>query len=78
MPLPDVEAAIAEARYALDSLGAVGVKLATNVYGQYLGDSVLDPLMQFLSERQALVILHPHKPSPVNAGVMQQTPLAMQ
>ena len=78
LPLPDVDAAIAEARYALDSLGAVGVKLATNVYGQYLGDSVLDPLMQFLSERQAVVILHPHKPSPVNADVMQQTPLAMQ
>ena len=78
LPLPDVEAAIAEARYAIDSLGAVGVKLATNVYGQYLGDSLLDPLMQFLSDRHAVVILHPHKPSPVNTGVMQQTPLAMQ
>lgn len=78
LPLPDVDAAIEEARYALDSLGAVGVKLATNVYGQYLGDSVFDPLMQFLSERKALVILHPHKPTPVNAEVMQQTPLAMQ
>lgn len=78
LPLPDVNAAIAEAKYALDTLGAVGVKLATNVYGQYLGDSVLDPLMAFLSERQALVILHPHKPSPVNENVMRQTPLAMQ
>ncbi|MBQ3717537.1 MAG: amidohydrolase family protein [Paludibacteraceae bacterium] len=78
LPLPDVDAAIAEARYAMDSLGAVGVKLATNVYGQYLGDSVLDPLMQFLSDRHAVVILHPHKPTPVNAQVMQQTPLAMQ
>lgn len=78
LPLPDVDAAIAEARYALDTLGAVGVKLATNVYGQYLGDSVLDPLMAFLSKRQALVILHPHKPSPVNEAVMTQTPLAMQ
>ena len=78
LPLPDVDAAIAEARYAMDTLGAVGVKLATNVYGQYLGDSVLDPLMQFLSDRHAVVILHPHKPTPVNAGVMQQTPLAMQ
>ncbi len=78
LPLPDVQAAIAEARYALDTLGAVGVKLATNVYGQYLGDSVLDPLMQFLSDRHALVILHPHKPSPVNGKVMSQTPLAMQ
>ena len=78
LPLPDVDAAIAEARYAMDSLGAVGVKLATNVYGQYLGDSALDPLMQFLSDRHAVVILHPHKPTPVNADVMQQTPLAMQ
>ena len=78
LPLPDVNAAIEEAKYALDTLGAVGVKLATNVYGQYLGDSVLDPLMAFLSERKALVILHPHKPSPVNESVMLQTPLAMQ
>ena len=78
LPLPDVNAAIQEARYALDTLGAVGVKLATNVYGQYLGDSVLDPLMSFLSERHALVILHPHKPTPQNADVMHQTPLAMQ
>ena len=78
LPLPDVDAAIEEARYAMDSLGAVGVMLATNVYGQYLGDSVLDPLMQFLSDRHAVVILHPHKPTPVNAEVMQQTPLAMQ
>ena len=73
-----MNAAIAEAKYALDTLGAVGVKLATNVYGQYLGDSVLDSLMAFLSDRQALVILHPHKPSPVNENVMRQTPLAMQ
>ena len=78
LPLPDVEAAIREAAYALDTLGAKGVKLATNVYGQYLGDSVLDPLMQFLSKRRATVILHPHKPSPVNGAVMRQTPLAMQ
>lgn len=78
LPLPDVQAAIREAQYALDTLGAAGVKLATNVYGQYLGDSVLDPLMAYLSNRNALVILHPHKPSPVNNALMQQTPLAMQ
>lgn len=37
LPLPDVEAAIQEAEYALDSLHADGIKLATNVLGQYLG-----------------------------------------
>ena len=78
LPLPDVQAAIHEAQYALDTLGAVGVKLASNVYGQYLGDEALDPLMEYLSNRRALVILHPHKPSPVNNKLMQQTPLAMQ
>ena len=34
LPLPDVQAAICEAVYALDTLGAEGIKLATNVQGQ--------------------------------------------
>ena len=70
LPLPDVAAAVREAVYALDTLGADGVKLATNAYGQYLGDSVLDPLMQTLDARGAVVILHPHKPTPVNGDLM--------
>ena len=78
LPLPDVDAAIEEARYALDVLGADGIKLATNVQGQYLGAPELDTLFSFLNERRAMVILHPHRPEPVNRLVMQQTPLAMQ
>ena len=78
LPLPDVHAAIEEARYALDVLGADGIKLATNVNGQYLGVPELDTLFSFLNERKAVVILHPHRPEPVNRQVMQQTPLAMQ
>ena len=78
LPLPDVEAAIEEARYALDVLGADGIKLATNVQGQYLGAPELDTLFSFLNERKAVVILHPHRPEPVNRQVMEQTPLAMQ
>ena len=78
LPLPDVDAAIEEARYALDVLGADGIKLATNVGGQYLGAPELDTLFSFLNERKAVVILHPHRPEPVNRQVMQQTPLAMQ
>ena len=76
LPLPDVEAAIAEAVYALDTLGADGVKLATNSRGQYLGDEELDPLMQVLNERNAVLILHPHKPVPVNEELMAALPLA--
>ena len=78
LPLPDVGAAIEEARYALDVLSADGIKLATNVNGQYLGAPELDTLFSFLNERKAVVILHPHCPDPVNKQVMQQTPLAMQ
>ena len=78
LPLPDVNAAIREAIYALDTLKADGIKLATNVQGQYLGAPELDTLFSVLNERKAVVILHPHRPDPVNRQVMQQTPLAMQ
>lgn len=63
LPLPDVQAAIREAIYALDSLNADGIKLATNSRGQYLGDKALDPLMEVLNARKAVVILHPHTPA---------------
>ncbi len=49
LPLPDVDAALREAVYALDTLGADGIKLATNVRGQYLGAPELDTLMALLS-----------------------------
>ena len=78
LPLPDVSKAIEEAKYALDVLKADGIKLATNLQGQYLGAPELDTLFSFLNERKAVVILHPHRPEPVNKQVMQQTPLAMQ
>ena len=78
LPLPDVSASVTEAIYALDVLGADGIKLATNSRGQYLGAPELDTLMQVLNDRHAVVILHPHRPEPVNTDVMAQTPLAMQ
>ena len=76
LPLPDVDAAIKEAKYALEVLGADGVKLATNSYGQYLGDDALEPLMAYLNSRKAVVIIHPHKPSAVNDELISAVPLA--
>ena len=76
--LPDVNAAVREAIYALDTLKADGIKLATNIHGQYLGAPELDTLFAVLNRRNAVVILHPHRPDPVNTQVMQQTPLALQ
>jgi predicted TIM-barrel fold metal-dependent hydrolase len=78
LPLPDVSKAIEEVKYALDVLKADGIKLATNIGGQYLGAPELDTLFSVLNKRKAVVILHPHRPEPVNKQVMQQTPLAMQ
>ena len=77
LPLPDMNAAIREAIYALDTLGADGVKLATNSRGQYLGDEELDPLMEVLNERHAVIIIHPHRPTPYPEGIIATTPLAM-
>ena len=77
LPLPDGDAAIREAIYALDTLGADGVKLATNSRGQYLGDEELDPLMEVLNERHAVIIIHPHRPTPYPEKIIATTPLAM-
>lgn len=76
LPLPNVESALREAKYALETLGADGVKLATNSYGQYLGDPALDTLMAYLDAQNAVIILHPHKPSAVNAQLIADVPMA--
>lgn len=70
LTLPDVEGAIAEARYALDVLKADGVVLLTNVRGAYLGTSEWDPLMEELNQRNAVVFVHPSDlPGPSVDGI---------
>jgi 6-methylsalicylate decarboxylase len=59
LPLPDVGAAVAEARYALGELGADGVGLLTNEAGIYPGDGRLDPLYAELDARDAVAFVHP-------------------
>ena len=76
LPLPDVDAALKEAKYALEVLGADGIKLASNAYGQYLGDEAIEPLMVYLNEQEAVIITHPHKPSAVNDALIAAVPLA--
>jgi predicted TIM-barrel fold metal-dependent hydrolase len=61
--LPDVDAACEEAVRALDDLHADGVVLMTNYRDLYLGDERLEPLMQELERRSALVVLHPEAPT---------------
>jgi len=59
LTLPDVDGAIAEATYALDTLRADGIVLLANNAGTYLGDPVFDRLLAFLHERRVVVFVHP-------------------
>ena len=59
LPLPSVEGSIKEFHYATEKLGALGVKVASNSDGVYLGDERLDPIFAELNKRNALVIIHP-------------------
>jgi predicted TIM-barrel fold metal-dependent hydrolase len=62
LPLPDVEAAVLEARHALAVLGADGVGLLTNHDGIYQGDAQLEPLYAELDRRAAACFVHPAVP----------------
>ena len=59
LPLPNVEESIEEFHHATENLGALGVKVASNSDGVYLGDERLDPIFAELDRQGALVIIHP-------------------
>lgn len=63
LPLPDVEAALAEMRHAFDVLGVDGVILETNIDGAYLGAPAFAPIFAELNRRQAALFLHPTSPA---------------
>ena len=59
LPMPDVAASAAEARRALDELGADGVTLLANNQGTYLGRGGQDQSWQVLDDRSAVEPVHP-------------------
>ena len=63
LPLPDVEGAVAEVEYALDTLHADGVIVLSSYKGSYLGDSKFAPLWEALDRRSAIVFVHPGAPA---------------
>lgn len=59
VPLPDVDGALLTIAHAFDDLGADGVVLLANAHGVYLGDPALDPVMEELDRRRAVMFIHP-------------------
>ncbi|HCY6467359.1 TPA: amidohydrolase family protein [Staphylococcus aureus] len=62
LPLPDVDSAIEEVKYALDNLQLDGVGLLSNYNEVFLGDPQFEPLMKVLDERATVVFIHPSTP----------------
>ena len=63
LPLPDVDAAIAEIAHCCDRLEVDGFALLTNVGGTYLGDPSFEPVFRELNRRRARVFIHPTSPA---------------
>jgi predicted TIM-barrel fold metal-dependent hydrolase len=74
LPLPDVDGALAEIDYGLGTLGLDGVVLLTNANGVYLGDSRLDPVLDELNRRRAVVFLHPAVPACAESTLLGYPP----
>jgi predicted TIM-barrel fold metal-dependent hydrolase len=62
LPLPDVDGALQEISYALDTLKLDGVIMLTNFNGVYLGDQRFDPVFDELNRRGAVLFIHPTSP----------------
>lgn len=67
LPLPDVDASLAELDHALDVLGLDGITLLSNVGGIYPGDERLAAVWDALDERGVYVFLHPAAPTAATA-----------
>jgi 6-methylsalicylate decarboxylase len=62
LPLPDVDAAMAEIAHCCDELAVNGFVLLTHVDGTYLGDPSWEPVFAELNRRRTRVFIHPTSP----------------
>ncbi|HEY7062798.1 MAG TPA: amidohydrolase family protein [Chloroflexota bacterium] len=66
LPLPHVDATLAEIERSLDTLGMVGVTIGCSVAGRGLDAPLLEPVFAELDRRGSVVFLHP-----VGSGVLE-------
>lgn len=59
LPLPDIDGACREARYALEDLKLDGIGLFSSYGGRHLGDPVFDPVLEILNDYRAVAFIHP-------------------
>jgi predicted TIM-barrel fold metal-dependent hydrolase len=59
LPLPNVDASLAEIAYAFDTLKADGVGLFTSYGDKWLGDPAFNRVFEELNRRRAVVYTHP-------------------
>lgn len=62
IPMHSPDAALAEMRYALDTLKLDGIGLFTNYRGVYLGDPTFEPILDEAHQREAVIHVHPAAP----------------
>lgn len=60
VPLPDVQGALSELTYALDTLKLDGIVLMSNVDDQYLGNADYREFFAELNRRKTTVFVHPN------------------
>jgi aminocarboxymuconate-semialdehyde decarboxylase len=63
VPLQDIDLAIAELRYAVETLGFAGVEIGSNINGVAIGDPRFDPFFAACEALGAAVFVHALKPT---------------
>ena len=74
LPMPDVDASLAEIAYAFDTLKADGVQILTSYGNKWLGEPEFAPVYAELNRRKALIYTHPLEAACCNPNVGDMPP----